>query len=301
MSGTVAEVVGVTRHFGAVPALEDVSLDIRAGECLALVGHNGSGKSTLIRVLLGFVRPDSGQARVLGQAPDTAHASTGYLPENIAFDGGMTGRQVLRFYARLAGLGRDAGEPLLEMVGLAEAAGRRLRGYSKGMRQRLGLAQALLGAPRLLLLDEPTTGLDPRFRRRFYDIVADLKERGCAVLISSHVLSELDGRADRIAILAGGRLLALGTLAEIRAAAGLPARIRVRMAPCHSAAILERLPEGVEAHLLAEDAMILSCRPEDKLALLRSLATLTEDIRDIETLRPTLDEIYGRFAPEPGP
>ena len=158
------------RRYGALTALTAVSLDGVPGECLALVGHNGAGKTTLMKLLLGLVRPSEGTVRTWAPTRLRPRATTrfqlGFLPETIAFDAAMTGREVLAFYARLKRLAPRTAEPLLERVGLAAAAGHRVGTYRKGMRQRLGLAQALLGRPRLLLLDEPTTGLDPRCAAR---------------------------------------------------------------------------------------------------------------------------------------
>jgi Cu-processing system permease protein len=155
----------------------------------------------------------------------------GYLPENVSFQAGMTGRELLRFYAGLKRAEAAQCDELLGQVQLAEAAERRLRTYSKGMRQRLGLAQALLGRPRLLLLDEPTNGLDPPLRRQFYDVVQALTRKGATALVSSHVLTEIEARADLIAILRDGELAAFGPLADLREASRLPFRLRLKVRP----------------------------------------------------------------------
>ena len=207
----MTETVGVShavKTYREVEALRDVSLSLNGGEVVALVGHNGAGKTTLIKLMLGLIRPTSGEIRVLGDDPAAgqfeARRRLGYLPENVSFNLALTGRETLAFYAGLKGVPKGGVLPLLERVGLAAAADRRVRTYSKGMRQRLGLAQALLGEPRVLLLDEPTTGLDPQLRRSFYEIVASLRDGGATVMLSSHALTELDGRADRITTFTGG-------------------------------------------------------------------------------------------------
>jgi Cu-processing system ATP-binding protein len=220
----------VSKRFGRVEALAGLSLEVAPGERVALLGHNGAGKTTLLRLVLGFVHPDAGTIRIAGNAPDTiaARLSVAYLPENVAFPRALTGRELIRFYARLKGVSAAAAMAALERVGLAGAAGRAVGGYSKGMRQRLGLAQALLGAPRLMLLDEPTSGLDPMSRRDFYALVDEVAAAGTAVLLSSHSLSEIEARTDRVAILRDGHLVADAPLARLQAEAALPVRIRVR-------------------------------------------------------------------------
>jgi len=299
-ASAAARLENVSKRFGSDTALEAVSLAVEPGECLALVGHNGSGKSTLIKILLGLLRADAGDVTTLGHAP-TAPASVdlrrriGFLPENVAFDPAMTGRQVMRFYARLKGLAVTDCEPLLARVGLIEAAGRRVRGYSKGMRQRLGLAQALLGDPALLLLDEPTTGLDPALRRRFYDIVFEAKARGCAVLISSHVLSELEAQADRIALLARGRLLACDALGALRTAADLPIGIEIRTRPCATAAVAATLPKACEAEPDGPQSLRVRCRESEKMAVLR-IAASSEDVRDVTLAPAGLEALYAHFS-----
>lgn len=222
---------GLTKRYGAFTAVHDVSLAVPEGEFLALLGHNGAGKTTLMKMLLGLTRPTSGRLSVLGTQGGGAVArrAVGFLPENVSFTGGSTGQETLEFYARLKGAPKAQVAELLDVVGLTDAVRKPVRTYSKGMRQRLGLAQALLGSPRLLLLDEPTTGLDPMLRQAFFTILREMKARGVTILLSSHVLTELQLRTDRIAILRGGELVACDTLQGLQVAAGLPVRIRVRV------------------------------------------------------------------------
>jgi Cu-processing system ATP-binding protein len=300
MSGQAFALRSVIKRYGKLTALADVSLDGLPGECLALVGHNGAGKTTLMKLLLGLVRPSAGSVSTLGAEPTTAAGDQarfrlGFLPETIAFDAAMTGREVLAFYARLKRLPPGTGEPLLERVGLAAAAGRRVGTYSKGMRQRLGLAQALLGRPRLLLLDEPTTGLDPELRHAFYELISDLKRDGVTVLLSSHALSELEARIDRIAILDRGRLIACGSLAALRREAGLPVRIRITVPLCRTGRVAERLGAAWAPARQDERTLIVTCPPERKMEMLRRLAEFGPSIEDVDTLPPALDELYGHF------
>lgn len=292
----IIELDNVSKSFGAIHAVADVSYALSAGEIVALVGHNGAGKTTLIKLMLGLIRPTSGTVRVLGENPAEraeARARIGYLPENVSFNPALTGRETLRFYSALKRVGRGQVEDLLERVGLAEAAGRRVRTYSKGMRQRLGLAQALLGSPRVLLLDEPTTGLDPALRRDFYGFIRELRETGATILLSSHALSELEGRADHVIIMGRGRKIADGTLDELRRIARLPTRIRVRLAEGEARDGIGGGWRPINGKMLEIDAA-----PEDKMALVRS--ALGAAVADLDVTPPTLDELYAHFQDSQG-
>jgi Cu-processing system ATP-binding protein len=257
-----------------------------------LAGHNGAGKSTLIKLILGLIRADKGSVRVLGEAagtPAAAHARrhVGYLPETVALHPSLTGAETLAFYAQLKGLSTDGNAALLARVGIAEAARRRVGDYSKGMRQRLALAQALLGAPQVLLLDEPTTGLDPASRLLFYDIVRELRDAGTAILLSTHALAELEGHADRVLVMRKGRKIADGTLGELRRDADLPVRIRVTLDTDPI-----QIPEGWRR--IGACRMERTCAEADKLHQLRHAQMLPE-LRDIELEHPGLDEMYAQF------
>ena len=184
----------VVKQYGALAAVNDVTLELGEGQTVALVGHNGAGKTTLFKLMLGLTRSSGGTVQVLGADPLTpagehARLAIGYLPENVVFSGALTGLETLQFYASLKRRPGSECMALLERVGLGHAARKRVGTYSKGMRQRLGLAQAVLGAPRLLFLDEPTTGLDPLVRQSFYALVGELRDRGVTALLSSHALS----------------------------------------------------------------------------------------------------------------
>lgn len=290
------ELRDAAKRYGAITALAGTSLALEAGETLALVGHNGAGKTTLMKLILGLIRPSAGTVRVFGSDPTgpaggAIRKRIGFLPESVGFAGAMTGAEVLGFYLALRGEPKAAAASLLERVGLAHAAARRVSTYSKGMRQRLGLAQALIGRPVVLLLDEPTTGLDPTLRQTFYGIVAELRREGCAVLLSSHALAELEHRVDRVAILERGRMVACGRLADLRRAAGLPVRIRVTLPD--AAPILALHDLGAEP--AGQGLMELQVANGAKVAMLGRLAGLRPAITDIEVLPPSLDEVYARL------
>jgi Cu-processing system ATP-binding protein len=298
MTATVSATVSiqkVDKSYGKIRALREVSFDLAPGCICALVGHNGAGKTTLIKLMLGLIRPSGGAIRVLGEDPSagefSARRALGYLPENVAFNAALTGRETLSFYARLKQLNPAKGYHLLDRVGLGDAADRRVGTYSKGMRQRLGLAQALLGRPRILLLDEPTTGLDPALRQTFYDILQELRDDGATVLISSHALSELEGRAEHVLIMNRGILVAQGTLAELRRLSQLPIRISFDLAADYGK-IPEWLANGQVSG--ANGHVVLVPDDEHKMALLRT-AAVDPRVRNIEVVTPTLDDLYAHF------
>jgi ABC-2 type transport system ATP-binding protein len=217
---TVLAVHGLRKRYrGAVQALDGVDLEVRAGELVGLLGPNGAGKSTLVKICAGLVRPSGGRAEIAG-APAGSPAALrrlGYLAELFRLPGWATADEVLALHQRLAGSDGGAREraELLALVGLEDARGRRVEAMSKGMQQRLGLAQALVGAPPLLLLDEPTSALDPVGRRMVRELLVELRRRGHAVLLSSHLLSEVELVCDRVAIVHRGRVAAAGTPAEL--------------------------------------------------------------------------------------
>jgi ABC-2 type transport system ATP-binding protein len=216
---------GLSKRYGTVEALKGVDLDVGEGELVGLLGPNGAGKSTLVKIAVGLVRASGGRAEVAGEAAGSraARAALGYLAELFRFPGWYTADEVLDLHQRLSGSrgGEAERKRLLELVALAEASDRRVEGMSKGMQQRLGLAQALVGEPRLLLLDEPTSALDPVGRRIVRLLLEELRGRGVSVLLNSHLLSEVELVCDRVAILVGGELVAAGTPHELARARGV--------------------------------------------------------------------------------
>ncbi len=298
MTREVVVMRGVSRRYRRQYAVREVDLTLEAGECVALVGHNGAGKTTMIKMMLGLVRPSSGSVHVLGEDPadgaaTRARLEIGYLPENVALYPSMTGVETLAFYARLKRqpvAGSIA--PLLERVGIAEAAALGVSAtYSKGMRQRLGLAQALLGSPRALLLDEPTSGLDPALRQHFYEIIRDLRRNGAMVLLSSHALAEVEGQADRVVVMNQGRKVADGSISELRKLAGIRPRIRVRLPRLPRA--VANAPDAWDGWSASSDGVLeLSCEESEVSSALRGLPS---SAGDIEIIRPSLDDLYASF------
>ena len=290
----------VSKTYGGRPAVKDVDLVLRTGERVALVGHNGAGKTTLLKLMLGLVRPTAGSVRVLDEnladrRAVRARSWLGYLPENVALPPTLTGEELLAFYARLKRRPVSDNPRLLERVGIAHAARLRIGTYSKGMRQRLALAQALIGSPRVLLLDEPTTGLDPALRQTFYTIVRDLSVQGATVLLSSHALTELEGQTDRVIVMKQGRKVADGTLAELRRLAQRPVRIRFTLHDDQVTLFPRIAGTALEWRRVSEQMFEVSCAEQKKVEVLRQFTDGSLSIADVEILAPSFDDIYAHF------
>ena len=291
---TILEIDGLTKRYGAATALDAVSLDVPQGARVALLGHNGAGKSTLIKCILGLTAVDGGAIRVCGSVPGSAaaRAAVAYLPESVAFHPALTGREQLVLFARLSGADTAGCADLLARVGLGDAAARRIGTYSKGMRQRLGLAQAMLGCPRLALLDEPTSGLDPVSRFELYRIIDEMAQGGTAVLIASHALTEVEARTDRIAIMRHVRLVADDTLDRLTRAAGLPVRLRVRAA----AGAAEQIAAATGGQRVNGATVELTCPASEKVAMLARITAFGAAVADLDMTPPGLEDLYRHYS-----
>jgi len=295
---------GVSKHYGQrghpLLALNRVDLTVPRGQLFGLIGHNGAGKSTLFKLVLGLITPSQGHIHVNGIAvggPDfrAARRVIGYLPENLVLYDNLSGLETLEFFAQLKGAPKTQCAPLLARVGLASAARRPVREYSKGMRQRLGFAQALLGNPQLLLLDEPTTGLDPSAIRDFYDQLDSLRAQGVTIVISSHVLAELQQRVDALAMLSNGRIQAQGSVAELREHSRMPIRLCVAGAAARLTELAMALQGNANHAVLSiqqtsPDTLEVHCAREHKMHLLGLLAPA--GLHDLQILEPSLEDVY---------
>ncbi len=298
MNATV-RIGNLTKRYGRIAAVTDVSFDLGEGEMAALIGHNGAGKTTLIKLMLGLIHPTSGSIMVLGDNPAAGQFAgrryLGFLPENVSFDAALTGRETQTFYARLKREPIAKALELLDAVGLGAAAGRRVGTYSKGMRQRLGLAQALIGRPRVLLLDEPTTGLDPELRQTFYQVIQRLAAEGTTVLLSSHALTELEERAERIIIMNRGIKVADGSIETLRNIARLPTRIRLKVAGLAPGELPSWLPTSAPGRRLNGHIVEIDAAPDQKVELLRRATAAGSALEDFDVVPPNLDELYAHF------
>ena len=273
----VIEARGLTKRFGKVLALDHLDLEVPAGTCLGLVGERGAGKSVAIRLLAGLARPTSGVVTLAGVRLNSrgglaGRAKLGVLDQEPSLYDWMTGRELLAFTGDLLGIARSEApariEATLGRLGLADAADRRVEEYSLPLRQRLGLAQALVGSPRVLLLDEPTSALDPAGRRTVRELLEELRARGHAVLLNSHLLSEVELVCDRVAIISRGRLVAEGSPAELSR------------------------PRGVEVETASAVRLFEGATREDAPAIVARLVAEGEHVYGVRVLATTLEDVY---------
>lgn len=262
----------LAKRFGRTIALAKVDLEMAPGELVGLLGPNGAGKSTLTKIVCGVVRATSGEARVCGARAGSrsARAAIGYLAELFRFPDWLSAEEVLVLHQRLAGSRGGAGErhDLLGLVGLSDARRVRVAAMSKGMQQRLGIAQALVGRPRLLLLDEPTSALDPAGRRTVRELLERLREREIAVLLNSHLLSEVELVCDRVAILSRGSLVASGAMDELTRSRGLEVETGAGT----------RLIEGVDREQVPQ--------------VVRDLVAAGDEVYSVRLVRSTLEDAF---------
>jgi len=262
----------LSKRYGRIVALSAVDLDVEEGQLVGLLGPNGAGKSTLVKIACGLVRASAGEVQVCGALAGSpaARASLGYLAELFRFPGWATADEVLELHQRLADSDGGVAERtrLLDLVALADARKRRVEEMSKGMQQRLGIAQALVGRPRILLLDEPTSALDPVGRRTVRELLEEIRGRGVSVLLNSHLLSEVELVCDRVAILLGARIVAAGTPGELAEARGVEIET----------------DEGVRVFDVA--------RREDVPGLVAELVAAGRSVYGVRVLRLTLEEVY---------
>jgi ABC-2 type transport system ATP-binding protein len=263
---------GLVKQYGNVTALGGVDLDVGEGELVGLLGPNGAGKSTLVKIACGLVRASAGSAEVDGAPAGSAaaRAALGYLAELFRFPGWYTADELLELHQKLAASNGGPAErsELLELVGLTEASARKVEDMSKGMQQRLGIAQALVGSPRLLFLDEPTSALDPRGRRTVRQLLEELRNRGISVLLNSHLLSEVELVCDRVVILSRGVVVAAGRTEEL-------AR-----------------PRGVEVDTEGGTRLFESAQRADAPRIVADLVASGEHVYGVRVLESTLEEIY---------
>lgn len=294
----VIEVSNVSKIYGDITALDDISLSVAQGEMFGLIGPNGAGKSTLFKLMLGLIPPTSGNIRVHGVLIDgrdfrAVRRRIGYLPESFVTYDNLTGLEILRLFADLKQVPRSSCAALLARVGLADAAGRRVGGYSKGMRQRLGFAQVLLGKPDLIFLDEPTNGLDPQGIHDFYQMLRQVQAEGATIILTSHILAEIQERVDRLVILQTGHIAAQGTLAQLRTQRVLPSVIEVTLSFGQQAGIEAGLARmaGLQITMNGQRARI-SCPPTQKVAVLELLFALEGAVQEIAVHEPSLEDLF---------
>jgi len=288
----------VTKNYGPIRALDNISLEVREGEALGLVGPNGSGKTTILKIMLGILRPTSGTVvfrdRVLSEKDwKEFKRSVGYMPERVSFYDNLTGKETLKLFARVKGADTKRPREFILRILPEDLLRRKVGTYSKGMRQRLNLAQALVSEPGILVLDEPTSGLDPVAIREFYDILEEVRSaRKLTVILSSHILAEIEDKTDRVAVMKNGSLKAIGRLEELYTGLNIPLGITIRTNSQDD--VLEGvLKEAGATELTYKNGYLLANVPGDKkLSIISALMEEKDRFTDISIREPSLEEVF---------
>ncbi|MBX6751561.1 MAG: ATP-binding cassette domain-containing protein [Micromonosporaceae bacterium] len=299
MTEHVVTTHALTRRYGERVAVDGVSLTVRRGEIYGFLGPNGAGKTTTLRMLLGLIRPTSGRATVLGGQPGSPDVlrRVGSLVETPGFYPYLSGRENLRILARYRGLDDGAVEAALYQVDLTSRAKDRYRSYSLGMRQRLGVAAALLGQPDLLILDEPTNGLDPAGMADMRDLVWSLAAVGQTVVLSSHLLGEVEQVCDRVGVIADGRLLVEGSVAELRGTSSLVLRVD----PLATAVPVAHRVAGA-AHVSTQDGQLrVTVDPARAPEMVRALVTAGVDVHEVRAADRSLEDVFFALTAQSNP
>ena len=292
---------GLSKRYGTQRALDRLDLTVEEGEIFGFLGPNGAGKSTTINILLDLTKPDDGHAEVLGfdcqREGVEARARTGVLPEGYSVYERLTGYK----HVKLAADAKDADDDpldLLDRVGILDAADRNAGGYSKGMKQRLVLAMALVGEPDLLVLDEPTTGLDPNGAREIRRIIREENERGASIFFSSHILEQVEAVCDRVAILHGGQTVAIDTIEALQEAVGGGTKLLIE-----ATGLTERVLETIEAldgvdtvWVEADETLVVTCRNDAKTDVIVALDGAGAEVENFTTDEPSLEELFANFT-----
>ena len=286
---------GLVKRYGRRLAVDNLSLHVDPGEVVGLLGPNGAGKTTTVKMLLGLVHPTGGSASLFGVpvSNPAARRRVGYLPEQFRFAPWMTGAALLEQHGRLAGLDADArrdhARDVLALVGLEGRESEAIGGYSKGMQQRIGMAQALMGDPALVILDEPTSALDPIGRRDVREVVRTLRSRGTAVVLNSHLLSEVEAVCDRVVIVNGGRVVRSGRIDEL---AGTAVELRVRLDRVDEAALDLLGGHGEVVAAEGQEALLLLDEPDGVADLAEELVRAGYGLLALVPLQRSLEEVF---------
>lgn len=296
------DVRGLEKRFRKVKAVDGVTFRVERGETFALLGPNGSGKTTTLKCIAGLVIPTAGEIAIngisLASEPVAAKASISYLPQRFTFPEQVTAREVLEFYRRLRHLNEDAVDAALDRCALQDAAKRLVSEFSGGMIQRLGIAVAILSDAPILLLDEPTASLDPERASDFRRFLGSLKELGKTIVFSSHVLSDVEMLADRVAILVEGRLRAVETIASVREKLNAQSLLHVRLGNPHGRFNSVISAAAGTAVQCSTNGLTISALPEDRHGILRALEAAGAEVLSFSTVEPSLEDIYMRYIHE---
>ena len=294
------DIDGLTKRFGDVVAVDDLELRVEEGEIFGFLGPNGAGKSTTIDILLDFIRPTAGTVTVLGhdaqREGEAVRQQTGVLPDAYHVYDRLSGRQHLEFVVEMKDADEDV-NALLERVRIADAADRKAGGYSKGMRQRLVLAMALVGDPDLLVLDEPSTGLDPNGAREMREIITEENERGTTVFFSSHVMEQVEAVCDRVAIINRGQLVTVDTIDGLRDATETGEVLYVSVSELDGSTV-ERVAEldGVGSASIDDGRLRVVVDDASKFAVLQAIDADVTSVHDFSVVESSLEDLFVRYT-----
>jgi ABC-2 type transport system ATP-binding protein len=309
MDGPIIQTQELTKRYGDFVAVDRLNLVVEPGEVFGLLGPNGSGKTTTILMLLGLTEPTSGMVRVMGldpaRQPLSVKSRVGYIPDQVGFYDDLTARENLIYIAKLNGIPRSEAyrriDEGLEQMGLKEVADHPVGTYSRGMRQRLGVAEVLIKRPTLIIMDEPTLGLDPEAAREFLNTIRNLKAQGITVLVASHLLHQVQAVCDRVGLFHRGRMVLEGTVEELaRQVLGGGYRVYVE-ATGPQAAILEalrRLPEATTAEPTGPERYVVEGRRDLRGEAARAVVEAGGSLRALQLEEPSLDDVYARYFQE---
>lgn len=296
MTNGIVSMKNVSKKYGNAEVINNINLEIEKGEIFALLGHNGAGKSTLIKMLTGLVQKSSGEIKINGTEVAPFHKEAkkhfSYLPEIMSLYPHLTAKETLRFFAQLQNIPEKNVDEVLEIVGLSEHKNQKVGDFSKGMTQRIGFAIALLPKSLLLILDEPTSGLDPYWAIQFKSVMKRLNNEGTTIIFASHILSEVEDLADRVAIISDGELVALGSIQELKRNAVNEVKIK---ASFRNNLELQDLSSKLNKPITTyKESYIISCKYDEKLSVLRVLQGI-DSLMDLEIKEVTLEDIYQKI------
>jgi ABC-2 type transport system ATP-binding protein len=306
MNEIVLETTGLTKHYGKFVAVEQLDLTVRRGEVFGLLGPNGAGKTTTILMLLGLTEPTGGRVQVLGfdpvRQPLSVKARVGYLPDQVGFYDGLTARENIAYIARLNGLSRPEADrriaAVLAQMGISQVANQRVATFSRGMRQRLGVAEVLLKRPQLIIMDEPTLGLDPEAAREFLENIRRLKTEGITMLLSSHLLYQVQAVCDRVGLFHQGKMVLEGTVPEL-AQQVLGGAYRIHVEAQDGTVGFEdafsRLPGVVRVNRQASRQYELEAQEDLRAEIARTVVEADGKLLSLNIEIPGLDDIYARY------
>jgi ABC-2 type transport system ATP-binding protein len=295
------EVHGLVKVYNGLKAVDDISFNVKRGDVFGFLGPNGAGKTTTIKAMLGLIQVDSGEIKINGfdvrGDVKNAKRDVGYLPEKVAFYNNLTALQNLGFYAEMKAASREECKALIEEFGLGDAADKKVGGFSKGMVQRLGMARAVLGNPSILILDEPSGGLDPRGVVLIRDKIREMKRKGATVFVSSHILSEVQAVCDRVGIIDKGVLVAEDTVSKLSKKLNLKPRISVELEEISDRVVgAIKKVEGVDEIIVEGKRIDVICDSKTKAKVILAIATAGGNIMNLHTKEPSLEEVFMRYT-----